>query len=248
MKISIASDLHLEFADLDLANPGSDVLVLAGDICTLRHLDSDGKLGERFRDFFKRCADRWEHVIYVLGNHESYGSRVEKSVARAREIPGITLLDNTSVEIRGIRFWGATLWADLTNPLDSIVARRFMNDYKAIRTQGGQRPLTPEDTTAWHRESVKLLRQCRPDVVVTHHAPSMRSIPPEFQGDVLNTAYASPLDDVVLHLAPRLWIHGHIHSRQDYLLGETRVVARPRGYVGHETKASLWTLETLDVD
>lgn len=28
----------------------------------------------------------------------------------------------------------------------------------------------------------------------------------------------------------RLWIHGHIHAQSDYLIGETRVIANPRGY------------------
>ena len=248
MKIAIASDLHLEFADLDFDNPGADVLVLAGDICTLRHLDGDGKLGKRFRDFFKRCTSRFPHVLYVLGNHESYGYRVEKSLARAREIPGVTLLDNAVVEIDKVRFWGATLWSDLSNPMDSIIAQRFMNDFKVIRTEGGLRSLRPQDTTQWHRESVESVRGAQAHVVVTHHAPSMRSIPPKFKGDALSAAYASPLDDVVLDLAPQVWIHGHVHSRNNYAIGNTQVVSNPRGYVGHETQASLWTLETLDVD
>jgi Icc-related predicted phosphoesterase len=27
-----------------------------------------------------------------------------------------------------------------------------------------------------------------------------------------------------------LWIHGHIHTSSDYVIGGTRVVANPRGY------------------
>lgn len=30
--------------------------------------------------------------------------------------------------------------------------------------------------------------------------------------------------------APELWIHGHVHAKQDYRVGDTRVIANPRGY------------------
>ncbi len=29
-----------------------------------------------------------------------------------------------------------------------------------------------------------------------------------------------------------LWVHGHLHASADYRLGDCRVVANPRGYVG----------------
>jgi len=37
MKIALASDIHLEFGDLDLTNDdNADVLILSGDICTAK--------------------------------------------------------------------------------------------------------------------------------------------------------------------------------------------------------------------
>lgn len=241
MKIAIASDLHLELADIDFHNPGADVLVLAGDICTLRHLDADGKLGDRFRQFFKRCTDRFPHVLYVLGNHESYGSRVDKSEARARDIPGVTLLQDSSVKIDGYKFWGATFWTNFNrDPLARLVARQFMNDYKVIRTNGGETRLTPDDTAGWHQKSVRSLSDHFPDVVVTHHAPSYRSIPDHFKSDVLNPAYASSHDSLIQALRPQLWIHGHIHSPNDYQIAKTRVVSNPRGYYNYERMANSW--------
>lgn len=241
MKIAIASDLHLEFADLDFDNPGADVLVLAGDICTLRHLDAEGKLGDRFRAFFKRCTSRFPHVLYVLGNHESYNSRVDKSEARARDIPGVTFLQDRHIDLDGYRFWGATLWTDFNrDPIAKQIARGGMNDYKTIRTKGGEMRLTPDDTAEWHQTSLKSLKSLRPDVVITHHAPSYRSIPDHFKGDVLNPAYASSLDALVLDLKPQLWIHGHIHSHNDYRIGNCRVVSNPRGYHGYESTADSW--------
>ncbi|MGD5643834.1 hypothetical protein QUT23_22580, partial [Xanthomonas citri pv. citri] len=30
--------------------------------------------------------------------------------------------------------------------------------------------------------------------------------------------------------AAELWLHGHVHANRDYVAGDTRVVANPRGY------------------
>ena len=56
MKIALASDLHLEFADIMLKNTdGADVLLLAGDICVARDLIEDGSAfaekSQRIHDF-----------------------------------------------------------------------------------------------------------------------------------------------------------------------------------------------------
>ncbi len=60
------------------------------------------------------------------------------------------------------------------------------------------------------------------------------SIPPKWLGDPLNCAFASDLESLVLKSRARLWVHGHIHSQSNYLIGETRVIANPRGYPKEE--------------
>jgi Icc-related predicted phosphoesterase len=67
-------------------------------------------------------------------------------------------------------------------------------------------------------------------VVVTHHAPSQRSIPANYRDDILSAAYASQLDQFVEDSLATVWIHGHIHEQQDYIIGRTRVLCNPRGY------------------
>ena len=48
MKIAIASDLHVEFGDIDLVNEqGADLLILAGDIVMLKDLDKISERGDR---------------------------------------------------------------------------------------------------------------------------------------------------------------------------------------------------------
>ena len=43
MRVNVMSDLHLEFADLEL--PGGDVLILSGDICEAKNVKR-----ERYRE------------------------------------------------------------------------------------------------------------------------------------------------------------------------------------------------------
>jgi Icc-related predicted phosphoesterase len=67
-------------------------------------------------------------------------------------------------------------------------------------------------------------------VVITHHAPSDRSIPPQYTTDILSAAYASNLEDFIRTAGPNLWFHGHTHHSWDYTIGSTRVCCNPRGY------------------
>ena len=45
----------------------------------------------------------------------------------------------------------------------------------------------------------------------------------------------------------KLWTHGHTHHEFDYMVGSTRVVCNPRGYVGYEQQAQDWQLKFVDI-
>jgi len=114
-----------------------------------------------------------------------------------------------------------------------------MEDFKSIRA-GTINRLSPDDTINFFNESLFWLKSelsknhDLKTVVVTHHAPSLKSIEEQYRGQSLSAAYASDLDDVVAGSGAVLWIHGHTHSSADYLLGNTRVVCNPRGYAPHD--------------
>jgi Icc-related predicted phosphoesterase len=65
-------------------------------------------------------------------------------------------------------------------------------------------------------------------------APSGRSIGADYAGDRTNPCFASHLDDLVNASRAALWVHGHIHSSSDYMIGGTRVICNPRGYLPHQ--------------
>jgi hypothetical protein len=69
-----------------------------------------------------------------------------------------------------------------------------------------------------------------PTVVVTHHAPSLRSVPARFAGSPLNPNFVSDAEHLLADSHARLWVHGHLHDSCDYAVHGTRVLCNPRGY------------------
>lgn len=232
MKLHILSDLHLEFAPFEPGAVGADVVVLAGDI-------GPGATGLRWA----ARAFAGTPIVYVPGNHEFYGHELgalRRTLRRTARELGVHLLDDSAVELAGVRFLGATLWTDFLafGPGEEWfakqAARRGMNDCHVIRD--GEQVFAPERMVELHETSrAWLARELRtpfagPTVVVTHHLPSMQSVAPRYALSLLTAAFASRRDELVTQAD--LWVHGHTHDACDYELGGCRVVCNPRGYPG----------------
>jgi Icc-related predicted phosphoesterase len=265
MKIKVISDLHLEFADFHCPNnEGADVLILSGDIMIAEDLhdhpgfDFDpyshgafadlGRKQQRvatFRDFLKRCAFQYPHVVYVAGNHEFYNGKFYAGIQYLRnecaKHPNVYFLENDTKIIDDVVFVGATLWTDMNrgDPLTLHAVRDMMNDFRIIRNdQKGYTPLKPADVALRHRETLQYFRLMLSEhkdkkcVVVGHHSPSFQSVHEEYKSQYLmNGAYHSDLSEFIMdHPQVKLWTHGHTHHTFDYVIGETRVICNPRGY------------------
>ena len=147
MKISIASDVHLEFGDLDIRNSdGADVLILSGDICVARDVgerDSYNIRGEsdrsnRIHGFFERCAAEFPHVIYIVGNHEHYHGDFVQTVTTLKQhlgyISNLHILDREVIQVADVTFIGGTLWTDM-NRRDELTLYHMtsmMNDFRCV--------------------------------------------------------------------------------------------------------------------
>ena len=85
--------------------------------------------------------------------------------------------------------------------------------------------------------------------VCTHHAPSRQSTKPYYRHDyMMNGAYSTELDEFIMdHPQIKVWTHGHTHEDFDYMIGETRIVCNPRGYVGYERRASEFQLKVIEL-
>jgi len=272
MKLALASDIHLEFGDIELFNEqAADVLVLAGDICQAVDATNDTPMGRRVQTFFRRVCDRFEKVVYVLGNHEHYSGDFARSRHRLRAMldnqkcSNLHMLDKNTIDIKGVTFVGGTLWTDFNNedPLTMWNASKSMNDYRVCRNSGRgvsgggyASRLQPEDTLADHRamlDYIRIVTEGRPDekfVLVVHHAPSELSVAECYKSDTLmNGNFYTDLSEFLLDRPQiKLVCHGHMHNNSDYHIGTTRVVCNPRGYVGHESQANHFELQYLDLD
>jgi Icc-related predicted phosphoesterase len=277
MKIALGSDLHLEFRTLEVTNTeNADVLILAGDIVIAEDLydhtpesiqeslDKGNKLGKRqqsaieYRTFLKQCSDQFKHVIYISGNHEFYHGKwyagLDYLRAECGKYPNVIFLENEMVEIDEILFVGAALWTDMNkNDWHTMYqAKQSMSDYRIILNDKLKfSKLKPEDTVVRHNASLKFIESAIKGaakvVVVTHHAPSEMSVAECYKGHMLNGAYRSHLENVMLdnpNIA--LWLHGHTHHPFDYQVSETRVVCNPRGYPGEPSFIN-YTFKYLEI-
>lgn len=203
----------------------------------------------RFREFLSRVSFQFPHVVYVAGNHEFYHGKWPLGIDYLREevskFPNIHFLEMDSVKIEDVTFLGGTLWTDMNkgDPLTLHAVQDMMNDFRIVRNSDRSfSSLRPKDVAIRHRNTldyIKTVIQGKHDekfVVVGHHAPSKQSTKPRYQDDYLmNGAYSSDLTDFIIdHPQIKIWTHGHTHDVFDYMVGSTRVVCNPRGYVGYE--------------
>ena len=146
MKIAVASDVHLEFGQLELKNPGGiDVLILSGDICVARDLmeyepetGMDFGKSSRYHKFFSECASEFPHVLYVAGNHEHYHGDFKYTIPDLKKrlgyLKNLHILDKETFEIDDTIFVGGTLWTDMNkeDPITLHVMTRMMNDFRCV--------------------------------------------------------------------------------------------------------------------
>lgn len=236
MRIQIISDLHQEFGISDLSFDNADLVILAGDT----------NLGIKGIEWAKKYIPN-KPVIYILGNHEyykgSYPNTLLKIIA-ASTGTNIRVLENERIEFNGIRFHGATLWTDFSlfgNPVEyGIICQTKMNDYKQIRLDPSYAKLRTIDTYKLHQFSKLWLQESLEEsvgytnVVITHHAPSLKSVPDGYMNDPLSSAYASNMEALIATYKPLYWIHGHIHTPVRYKIEATEVICNPHGYINEK--------------
>lgn len=234
MRLNILSDLHLSRGTIDLPVTDADIVILAGDL-------------GRPQQAVAWASGFDKPVLLVPGNHEFYGGELVATVAELRQRcagTSIHLLDNDELIIEGVRFLGTTLWTDFmlfgegeTRQAAIDEAQRFMRDFSRIRTgESPQELFSPAACAAlFDRDAGWLAARLAaphagPTIVITHHAPSARSIHPRFEGSLLNACFVSNAEHLVERSRVQLWVHGHTHDSFDYLLNGTRVLCNPRGY------------------
>jgi len=284
MKISLASDVHLEFGQLEISNTeNADVLILSGDICTAKDLNDVADFNilgmshksNQYHEFFQKASREFKNVIYIAGNHEHYHGDYATSIPRIREklayLKNIHFLDKEYVTFDDVTFVGGTLWTDMNkeDPSTLYGIKGYMNDYRIIKNSGRDvhfrdqdgnfqtrdAKFSPEDSVEDHKAMLAFIddtvkgMHSEKFVVVGHHSPSKLSTKPQYENDTMvNGAYSSDLSEFILdHPQIKVWTHGHTHHAFDYMIGSTRVLCNPRGYIGHEHCADTFQLQYFEV-
>jgi len=265
--------ISLENADnAEVLILSGDICVV-NDLEKLNEGESDKS--NQYHTFFQECCARFPSVIYIAGNHEHYHSDFIKSIGIIRDRLGylvnLHVLDKESVLINNVLFIGGTLWTDM-NKEDGITLmhmKDMMNDFRCVKNSFRKRHyrdtlgnphspasnFTPDDAVEDHKkmlEYIKIMVEGKHDqkiVVVGHHAPSKASTHPRYVNEtIMNGGYSSDLSEFILdHPQIKLWTHGHTHENFDYLIGSTRIVCNPRGYINYEDSADKFTLKTVEI-
>lgn len=155
MLLWILSDIHVELTrGWDLPPPGDrpdfDVLVVAGDLIP--------RMERGVKWLRQRVPDK--PVVYIPGNHEAYGTDIDRTVAKAMEVAQGTkvfVLQDRWIRLGQVTFAGATLWTDFALFGDEHRAMRAaadcMNDFKKIRVGRYVERFRPPHALARHKRS-----------------------------------------------------------------------------------------------
>ena len=113
----------------------------------------------------------------------------------------------------------------------------------------------PEDSVEEHRKMIDFIKVMTAEkhddkfVVCSHHTPSFQSCAEYYKSDtIMNGAYHTNLEEFILDRPQiKLWTHGHTHNDFDYMIGDTRVVCNPRGYIKYEKRATNFEVKYVDI-
>jgi predicted phosphohydrolase len=169
------SDTHGYHRDVDV--PDGDLLIHAGDFTMFGEVDA-------VRDF-----NTWlgtlphSHKVVIAGNHDLTFERTPNLVKPL--ITNATYLENSGVEINGIKIWGS--------PMTPI----FNSDFWVFHTK------SPEERQALWATIPQYL-----DILITHGPPQHNldlTLEGDFAGDQM-------LAQAVLYKMPKIHVFGHIHE------------------------------------
>lgn len=235
MRFQLISDIHHEFMKgkiYDKIVPKCSTLVLAGDI--------GNPMQPSYGMFLRKIAGLFDNIILIHGNHEYYCNTYKDAVMKTREICAeinafkpttlevkgkIHFLNNSHVDIKGVRFIGSTLWSKLDADVPLIGDRNI-------------RGFSIDWYNRMHDESRDYLRTAimespLPTVVVTHHLPSFALVAAKYaKYGMINQWFASDCDDLIGLNNTKAWVYGHTHDLSATQINCIDLICNPVGYPG----------------
>ena len=218
MKIAIISDIHslkwVKYTKIDILETivnninleyKPDYILNAGD--------------------YESTSDKLPtNYFSVPGNHDYYGKKCLLNDSLA-----VIHLDSETVLIK------AVLWTSLDNNnyLTKYVADKYMPDFRRIID------FSPDEQVRIFNNHLDFIKKSseefknKKQVWMTHHAPSSKSVSEKYKHLLHeNFCFYSDLEYLIKDKRPLVWIHGHVHHKCDYVIGNTRIICNPLGYPG----------------
>lgn len=249
MKLQILSDTHT--FDYDI-HPDADVVVHAGDFSN----NLRGCL-----DFVNACKDESKEHVFVLGNHDYYGSDIGSVKRFFEDHPEYNCLyPEKTIDINGYTFVGGTLFTNFrANKLEHSDPSQFddnkkaaydVRDFESITKNGGKSYITSEDLVTEFNKTYNFINKYRnkdKTVVVTHFPPHLSCLDPYWGFNPftkhLNPYFINDLDVSGF----KLWLCGHTHTAQDVVVDGCRIVINPLGYPNEHDKNGYRNKLLLDI-
>lgn len=238
LEIGFFSDLYLEKNPaVKMSTASLDLLICLGDLRS--GIDGAKKAIQDLKNISRTLP-----IIYVPGNEEFQGQTIREGIAALRKASrksNVRILYRDAVDLAGIRFLGTTFWTDfeLFGPEMRTACEKevvdMIPDFQLNYGPDGEL-WTPEDARMEHLKDVKWLKKHfnqdrdMPKVLLTHFAPSIQSLAPEYADNIVSSYYVSKRDDLVNQTI--LTLHGHLHDKKNYTVGHTKktiVASNPRG-------------------
>lgn len=251
--LSVKRSLSSIWFPIELPEDNETTLVIPGDLWADRFF-----LSKKYPDgesWLEKLSQRFKYVVFVLGNHDYWGVNISNEASIVKQeiknlnLENVYLLEQDLVVLDQVKFVGGTLWTDY-NKKDPMVmlraARNFGKDFDNIKIGLDCIKLIPNDLVDIHYQTKKFIfdnykkdNKDQKVCVVTHMAPSFQSVHPQFRSyksQFDNFHYYSDIDYEIEERSKDIewWLHGHMHSSSDYMIGGTRVICQPRGYFGYQ--------------
>ncbi|POS75143.1 calcineurin-like phosphoesterase [Diaporthe helianthi] len=241
----ILSDLHLETHssyNFPIKHTAQN-LALLGDIGQVAH---DGLF-----DFLERQLNRYWNVVFILGNHEPYGTSWGSAKARVRAfeakmqslrktstIGNFMFLDQGRWDVNeNLTVLGCTLFSDISSQMVEVEKR--LRDFRETTDWAVEDHITAHGSDLdWLNDQVKAISEAEPQrkiAVFTHYSPTLdgQAIAPRHMDSPISSAFATELgqEQCWTNQAVVFWAFGHTHFNCDFTdkYGK-RIIANQKGY------------------
>ena len=204
MKIHCISDTHNKHKQIYLS--GGDILIHSGDAT------GRGESGE-IEPFLKWYGSQdYTYKIFVAGNHDWGFERNPERYQEMCEKYGVTYLNDSGIEIDGIKFWGSPVQPEFCD----WAFNRRIQEHPDGTSEYDKYHSYPESKHEWIKPHWDLIPE-NTDILITHGPPKgiLDYVSNHYHTDNVGCPH---LLEAIKRINPQLHVFGHIHKQSGILV------------------------------